>query len=72
MTKNYYKKEGNEYGGNLHLVLDDGNIDKHHILFCLNECKKDKDGDGINICNILLKMNKSELKNTIQYLWRIK
>lgn len=32
-------------GGLLHIVLDDGNLEDHHILWCSNECDKRENWD---------------------------
>lgn len=31
----YYAKPGNSVGGNLHIVLDDCNVEDGHVEFCL-------------------------------------
>ena len=38
-----YQQQGGECGGNLHVVLDDGNLDDNDILFCLAEAMKEGD-----------------------------
>ena len=56
----YYAKPGNGAGGNLHIVLDDDNIDDEHIQFCLDLCTSESDKDGIELCNKLLRMSKTQ------------
>lgn len=53
----HYGKTGNECGGILHVVLDDGNIQKHFIESSLIESKKVCDEDAILICEAMLKMS---------------
>ena len=61
-----YKFEGCAAGGMLHIVLDDGNIENNHILFCLNECIKHPEAEeaeiGKLICMELLKLSMNERK----------
>jgi hypothetical protein len=47
-------------GGNLHIVLDDGNIANSHIIFCLGEAIKEKDWLCVEICYDLLNMKWAE------------
>lgn len=60
-----YKLEGCLCGGNLHILLDDGNYDPPSILFCLKECLKHPEREesdlGILICKELLKLSAEEL-----------
>ena len=47
-------------GGLLHIVTDDGNLEDHHIKWCLDECDKFPEREdsviGKLICNELLKL----------------
>ena len=40
-----YDDLGECCGGLLHIVLDDGNLEDHHILWCRNECDKRENWD---------------------------
>lgn len=60
LVEEYYRKPGNGVGGNLHIVLDDYNIQNRHIEFCLKEAQVAGDEDGIRIARLLLKMSKSQ------------
>lgn len=60
LVNEYYNKEGNSCGGNLHIVLDDGNCDNGSIQYCLDRCITNNDQDGINICNLLMQMSKTQ------------
>lgn len=48
-------------GGLLHIVTDDGNLEDHHIKWCLEECNKHPECEeaelGKLICNELLKLS---------------
>ncbi len=47
---NFYNLDGeNICGGNLHIILDDGNLRDSDIFFCLNSCIKEGDFQGILI-----------------------
>lgn len=40
-----YNDLGEGSGGLLHIVLDDGNLEDHHILWCKEECNKRENWD---------------------------
>lgn len=67
-----YQLEGCGCGGNLHILLDDNNIETDHILFCLNECithPEDEESDlGILICKEYLKLSYKE-RVLFQDIW---
>ena len=52
--------EGNEVGGNLHIVLDDGNLEDNDIAFCLVRCAINNDFLGYTICANLLHISYEE------------
>lgn len=58
-----YTMHNGEYctGGLLHIVTDDGNIEDHHIKWCLDECSKHPEREdseiGKLICKELLKLS---------------
>jgi hypothetical protein len=60
LIKKFANIKGNEVGGNLHITLDDGNVDDCHVQFCLEEAKKDNDILGIEVAETLLKMSKTQ------------
>ncbi len=70
LVKAFYQKEGNGCGGNLHIVLDDGNIEDEHILFCLRQCEAKSDTDGIILCNLLQRMSKTQRLKIYRTHWR--
>lgn len=49
--------------GNLHIALDDGNLEDDHIKYCLQAALDDMDGDGAVIANYLLKLSEAERAN---------
>ena len=54
----YYCK--NPTGGSLHIVLDDGNVDDSHVVFCLKRAEENNDLDGVRIAKLLLRMSKTQ------------
>jgi hypothetical protein len=41
-------------GGHLHIVLDDGNTETSHVLFCLRSAEEDHDAEGVALARLLL------------------
>lgn len=60
LIKEFAKKEGNEVGGNLHITLDDGNVDDGHIQYCLERSCKAGDTLGVRVAETLMKMSKTQ------------
>lgn len=54
IRERFYSKPGNEVGGILHIVLDDDNLQTHHIEWSRSEAVVSEDRDAIFICDILL------------------
>ena len=52
--------EGNPAGGNLHVCLDDGNMEDGNVWWCLQEAAKEKDLDGVLIACLLLGMSEDD------------
>ena len=61
--KEYYQKPGNSVGGNLHIVLDDGNLENSHIQHCKETCIKEHDHDGSKICTLLLQCTDAQRRS---------
>lgn len=59
-VREYYSKPGNEAGGSLHVVLDDGNVRDSDVLFCISYAKEAGDTDGKSLAEILFKMSKTQ------------
>ena len=57
----YYKQEGNEVGGCLHIVLDDGNLEPEHIQYCQTYSKDQGDTFGYFLATLMLCFEESEL-----------
>lgn len=66
---NYYDKPENGAWGNLHIVLDDGNIDDHFVISCREWAQECDDIDGVELANILLKMSKSQRIRLPNKVW---
>ena len=62
IVKAYYSKPNNGVGGSLHIVLEDGNIETHHIEFCKENARKNNDLDGVALAELLLKMSYTQRK----------
>lgn len=58
--KQFLSLDGNEVGGNLHIVLDDGNLEDDDIEFCLIRCATNSDFLGYTICANLLNISYEE------------
>lgn len=58
----YYKELGNSMGGNLHIVLDDGNIETNWIDSCEKDCQLENDTFGVFLCRLLKSMSHQERK----------
>ena len=70
LAKAYVRKPWFGVGGNLHIVLDDGNIENSNILFCQDLCRGDKDVDGERLCGLLLQMTKTQRRKIVRQCWR--
>lgn len=65
MMDHYCDQPGNGTGGNLHIVLDDGNTSGRHVLWCLREAEKAGDRGGVELAEALLDMDESEREYVI-------
>ena len=74
LLKEYCSLEGNSVGGNLHIILDDGNIEDDHVKFCIAEClkpnSKGHDHLGLAICHILLTMSKTQRRKLSAMMYK--
>lgn len=59
-TEAFYQIDGNQCGGALHLVLDDGNIEDEHIAFCLTQAVERGDKLGAAIAREMMKLTWDE------------
>lgn len=69
MIRDYYQKEGNSTGGNLHVVLDDDNIEGRNVLWAWNEARIDEDEDGMEIAAALLDFDYTERMDVVAGKW---
>jgi hypothetical protein len=60
LVEAYYRKPGNDCGGNCHVVLDDGNLDADSLRFCLENSIARGDEDGAAIMRLMLQMTPSQ------------
>lgn len=58
--RDYYAQPGNEAGGSLHIVLEDGNVADDYVRFCIEEAGRRDDVDGVALARLLLRMNKTQ------------
>jgi hypothetical protein len=63
LVLDYYAKEGNCAGGNLHIVLDDGNLQNSSIEYCLKCAEEENDVDGVVLAKLLLLMSHTQRKH---------
>ena len=59
LVEAYYAKPGNLAGGNLHIVLDDGNVEDENIEWCRERCLEAGDSDGLLLCTLLAERGRS-------------
>lgn len=59
----YQDAPGNGAWGSLHIVLDDGNLAKHHIMWCFRECQKHDDTMGMMLCGFMLALSLREKRS---------
>ena len=58
LAKEYYKTHSG--GGNLHIVLDDGNTATRHVIFCLLRAHDEGDLKGKELAIAILEMSEDE------------
>jgi len=62
---NYLSIEENYLGGNLHTILDDGNISNSSLLYCFGVCGESKDYLGMLICSKLYNIDECDREEAI-------
>lgn len=60
---------GNLAGGNLHVVLDDGNLDDRFIFFCREQAEAEADWLGVYICDWLREIPLDERERLYDLDW---
>lgn len=58
IVRQFYSLPGNGVGGLLHIVLDDGNIEDHHIGWCGEQAVKAGDELAYAIAVLLMRCSK--------------
>lgn len=61
LVRAYYAIEGNEAGGSLHIVLDDGNKDRESVEFCVGYARENGDAAGEWLARAILLLSDSQL-----------
>jgi hypothetical protein len=56
----FYAKPGNEAGGNLHVVLDDGNLEDQHLEAARKRAWDSQDTDAVVIADLMLDMTRTQ------------
>lgn len=57
-------------GGSLHIVLDDYNVDDHHVQFCIDHATSRGDGEGRRLGEVLLSMTKTQRLEIAKSCWK--
>ena len=65
----YYNIPGNEAGGNLHIILDDGN-NKDFIEYCKQRAKDNGDSLGMLLCDLLNEFSDDKLFSLYLKNWK--
>lgn len=65
----YYAKSGNGGGGNLHIVLDDGNLSNDDIQWCRAYAVGRNDADGIALADLLLQMSATQRSKVYKHVY---
>jgi hypothetical protein len=66
----YRDKPGNEVGGNLHIVLADGNVSDADVEFCRFAAREAGDMEGEILACILATMSKTQRKKIARLFFR--
>lgn len=53
-------------GGSLHNVIEDGNIDRADIEYCLELARTNGDADGVELAGMLLMLSKTQRKKLVR------
>lgn len=66
LVRDYYARDGNSSGGNLHVILDDGNIERHNIGWCFNRARENGDTAGMRLAWKLMRLTISQRKRLVR------
>lgn len=70
LAEAYYEKPGNECGGSLHIVLDDGNVEDGCVTFCEQWAHERGDNDGVALARLLIQMTRTQREKVYRTLRR--
>lgn len=62
----FYALDGNITGGKLHIVLDDGNAETHHVEWCLQQATQAGKADAMFLAELLLQFTEDERAEILQ------
>lgn len=62
LVREFKSRPGNNIGGSLHIVLEDGNFEACHTECCLERAKERGDYAAVALARILLQMSKTQRK----------
>ena len=63
--RRYYEKHA--AGGNLHIVLDDENIEDHNVEFCLERAREEKDFEGEELAECILALPMRQRRQLVKH-----
>jgi hypothetical protein len=66
----WYRLEGNEVGGSLHLVLDDDNIEDEHVAFCIGWAIEHDDAAGAALGMVLRCISEEDRRAVVERINR--
>jgi hypothetical protein len=61
-----YYRAGNVTGGVLHIVLDDGNVERDHVLWCLRQAVEERDWLAVKIATHMLGLTSKERREVYE------
>lgn len=65
LISEYYEIKENVCGGNLHIMLDDGNLNDRDIIWCYDHCEGKKDYLGMLICSLMIQVDETDRQEII-------
>lgn len=71
MVLDYLSHPDNGVGGNLHIVLDDGNTDDGSISFCYGYASAKGDEAGVRLACAMLQLSEAERDALYENRWRV-
>ena len=60
LCRHYYDQDGCGCGGNMHIVLDDGNLGDSSVSWCAGLAHGRQDHEASDLANIMLMMTKEQ------------